>query len=132
LCKTTISKVYCAKPPSIDNWITASAGPGMGWSYAITKKGTSVELWIDRGPDKKNETDAWFDKIFGDKEKIESVFGEPIIWDKVEGRRVCRIKSISKIGGLKDTELWGKIQDDLVDRMIRLEKVLKPSLNKIF
>jgi len=40
--------------PSKDNWVTAGAGKsGMGWSYSITMDKGSVELFIDRGPDKK-------------------------------------------------------------------------------
>ena len=118
--------------PSKDNWVTAGAGKsGMGWSYAITMDKGSVELFIDRGPDKKHETDKIYEKIFNDREKIGSFFGEPLIWDKVEGRRVCRIKSICKLGGLKDAELWDKIQEDLIDRMMRLEKALKPALSAI-
>jgi len=70
-------------------------------------------------------------RFFYDKEKIENQFGEPLIWDKVEGRRVCRIKSICNIGGLKNEDLWDQIQKDLIDRMIRLEKALKASLSKI-
>jgi len=118
--------------PSKDNWLTAGAGKsGMGWSYVITMDKGSVELFIDRGPDKKDETDKIYEKIYNDREKIETIFGEPLIWDKVEGRRVCRVKSVCKVGGLKDTELWDKIQENLIDRMIRLEKALKPTLSTI-
>lgn len=115
--------------PSKDNWITAGAGKsGMGWSYIIKMDKGSVELFIDRGPEKKEETDKIFEKILSDREKIERQFGEPLIWDKVEGRRVCRIKSLCNIGGLKHTDLWDQIQEDLIDRMIRLEKALRPAL----
>lgn len=118
--------------PTKDNWSTAGAGKaGMGWSYSITMNKGSVELYIDRGPDKKDETDKIYNKILNDRERIENQFGEPLIWDKVEGRRVCRIKSICNIGGLKNEDLWNQIQEDLIDRMIRLEKALKPSLSKI-
>jgi hypothetical protein len=118
--------------PSKDNWVTAGAGrSGMGWSYSITMDKGSVELFIDRGPDKKDETDKIYEKILIDREKTESLFGEPLIWDRVEGRRVCRIKSICKLGGLKDEELWDNIQEDLVDRMMRLEKALKPILSTV-
>lgn len=119
--------------PSKDNLITAGAGikSGMGWSYSITMSKGSVELFIDRGPDKKDETDEIYEKILNNREKIENQFGEPLIWDKVEGRRVCRIKSICNIGGLKNEDLWDQIQEDLIDRMIRLEKLLKHSLSKI-
>jgi len=91
----------------------------------------TTELFIDRGPVKKGETDKIYEKIFNDREKIENQFGEPLIWDKVEGRRVCRIKSICELGGLKDAELWDKIREDLIDRMMRLENALKPALSTI-
>lgn len=119
--------------PSKGNWIAAGAGikSGIGWSYSITMNEGAVELFIDRGPDKKIETGKIYDKILNDRERIENQFGEPLIWDKVEGRRVCRIKSICNIGGLKNEDVWNQIQEDLIDRMIRLEKALKPSLSKI-
>jgi len=91
----------------------------------------TVELFIDRGPEKKDETDKIFEKILNDKEKIEKEFGEPLIWDKVEGRRVCRIKSLCEIGGLNDSALWDRIQEDMIDRMVRLEKALRSILSTI-
>lgn len=118
--------------PNKENWVTAGAGKsGMGWSYAITMDKGSVELFIDRGPEKKEETDTIFDKILADREQVEKRFGESLIWDKIDGRRVCRIKSICHLGGLKDTDKWEKIQDDLIERMVLLEKALRPTLSAI-
>jgi hypothetical protein len=128
-CKTNL---HANVSPVKDNWVTAGAGrSGMGWSYAITMDKGSVELFIDRGPDRKDETDRIFEKILKDREKIEKEFGETLIWDRVEGRRVCRIKSLCEIGGLKDTALWDGIQEDMIDRMVRLEKVLRPILSTV-
>ena len=52
-------------------------------------------------------------------------------WDKKERRRICRIRSHSQIGGLRDADLWPQIQDDMIDRMKRFEQALRPSLRKI-
>lgn len=104
--------------PSKDTWIVAGAGKsGMGWSYCIRMNEGSVELFIDLGPDRKDETDAIYEKILSDRETIEAQFGEPLIWDQVEGRRVCKIKSMCSIGGLRDTDSWDQIQEDMIDRM---------------
>lgn len=128
----TKTNLHSNVSPSKDNWSAAGAGKsGIGWSYVITMDKGSVELFIDRGPDKKEETDKIFGKIHTDRERIEKEFGEPLIWDKVEGRRVCKIKSICQLGGLKDTELWDNIQKDLIDKMTRLEKTLRPLLTTI-
>jgi hypothetical protein len=118
--------------PSKSSWISAGAGKsGMGYSYALTADKAWVELFIDRGPEKEQETYTIYEKLLSEKESIEKKFGEPLLWDKKEGRRVCRIKSFSKFGGIKETDSWGKIQDDLVDRMARLEKAFKNVISKI-
>jgi hypothetical protein len=118
--------------PSKDNWITAGAGKsGMGWSYSITMHKGSVELFIDRGPDKKDETDQLYQILLTNQEAIEKAFGEGLFWDQKEGRRVCRIKSICEIGGLGDEQLWDDIQFDMIDRMKKLEIALKTSLSKM-
>ena len=62
--------------PSKDNWISASAGKsGMGWAYSIIMNKAAVELTIDRGPDKKDETDWIYEKLLNNREKIEKQFG---------------------------------------------------------
>ncbi len=127
-----ITPLHTNVSPSKDNWVTAGAGKsGMGWSYSITMNKGSVELFIDRGPDKKEETDEIYEIICKDREGIENAFGEALEWDKKEGRRVCRIKSHSVIGGLNDTDSWAEIQDDMIDKMKRLEEALRLSLGKI-
>ena len=118
--------------PSKDNYISASAGKsGMGWAYSITMGKGTVELFIDRGSDKKDETDRIYGKLLNNREKIEKEFGEALVWDRVEGRRVCMIKSICNKGGLKNEDLWDQIQEDLINRMVGLEKALKPFLSRI-
>lgn len=118
--------------PSKDNWIMAGAGKsGMGWLYSIIMAEAFVELFIDRGADRKEETDEIYEKLLNDRGGIEKRFGGALIWDQVEGRRVCRIKSICKIGGLKNEDLWDQIQEDLIDRMMRLEDALRDPLSKI-
>ena len=118
--------------PSKDNWIMAGAGKsGVGWLYSIVMGEAFVELFIDRGADRKEETDAIYEKLLHNREEIEKIFGENLIWDQVEGRRVCRIKSSCKIGGLKSEDLWDQIQEDMIDRMMRLEGALREPLSKI-
>ena len=127
-----ITPLHANVSPGKDNWVTAGAGKsGMGWSYSITMDKGGVELYIDRGPDKKEETDQIYEMIVKDQDKIEEAFGDNLEWDKKEGRRVCRIKSHSTIGGLENADLWDEIQNDMIDRMNRLEKALRPSLKKI-
>jgi len=126
------TKLYTNVRPHKDNWLNTGAGKaGLWWSFVITMDRGVVQLNIDRGPDKKDETDKIYEQIQNDRESIEKTFGDKLSWNRMEGRLVCRIESFSQIGGLRDEEKWGKIQEDMIDRMVRLEKALKPSLAKI-
>ena len=62
------------------------------------------------------------------KEEIENVFGEPLEWNFKENRKQHSILSRTKFGGIENEDQWPVIQNDLVDRMTRLEKALRPYL----
>ncbi len=126
------TKLYSGVAPSKDNWLYTGAGKaGLWWSFVITMDHGVAQLCINLGPDKKDETDKIFEQIRNHREEIEKVFGEELSWIRRENVLVCRIESSSNAGGLRDEEKWGQIQDDMIDRLIRLEKALKPSLAKI-
>jgi len=46
-------------------------------------------------------------------------------WDLKETRKQQYIRSWSKVGGLKDEEKWSDIQDDILNRMVRLERAFR-------
>ncbi len=126
------TKLYSGVAPSKDNWLYTGAGKsGLWWSFIITMDHGMVQLCINLGPDKKDETDKIFEQIRSHQEEIEKVFGEKLSWIKRKEILVCRIESFSQLGGLRDEEKWEQIQEDMIDRMVRLEKALKPSLAKI-
>jgi hypothetical protein len=62
---------------------------------------------------------------------IESDFGEPLLWQRIEGKRACRIKKEIDIGGYRDEDKWPEVQDAMIDAMIRLEKALRPHIEKL-
>jgi len=63
--------------------------------------------------------------------QVEEAFGEPLVWNYKEGRKEQRVFSWCEIGGLADKEKWPEIQDDLVDRMVRLDKALRPHFSTL-
>jgi hypothetical protein len=128
----TITKLHAKISPSTESWIAAGAGTsGLQWVYTIRIDSGAAELYIDRGPEKKDETDAIYAKLIACRSQIEQAFGEPLIWDQVEGRRGVRIKSESHLGGWQDDKTWVKLQDDMIKRMTRLVKALEPNIRKL-
>lgn len=72
-----------------------------------------------------------FDELFKNKEYIEGVFGGKLEWQRLEDKRASRIRKIYNYANLNDVEKWDKLQEDMIDGMIRLEKALKKFIYKI-
>lgn len=113
-------------PAGYQNWVNAGAGKaGLAWAYVVRRNDARVELflWADAQTNIKR-----FNSLLAKKEEIETAFGEPLEWDFKENRKQHYIRSWTKIGGIENEEKWSAIQNDLVNRLIRLEKALRPHL----
>lgn len=111
---------------------TGAGVSGLGFNYVILQHEGTVELYIDRGRNHDAQNKAIFDAMWAEKAKIEAVFGEPLEWQRLDGKRACRIRKQITLGGYRDEEAqWPAIQDAMVDAMIRLEKALRPHINDV-
>lgn len=111
-------------PAGYQNWLNAGAGKaGLAWAYVVRRNDARVELflWADAETNLRR-----FKALQAKREEIETSFGEPLEWDLKENRKQHYIRSWTKIGGLDNEDQWPAIQNDLVDRMVRLEKAFKP------
>jgi hypothetical protein len=118
--------------PGKYGWIGAGAGKsGIGFNYVIKKDHGRVELYIDRGKNSEEENVAIFETFLDSKDEVEAVFGEGLEWERLEGRRACRIKKNIDVGGYRDADLWGEIQSAMIDEMIRLEAALRPGIERL-
>lgn len=80
-----------ANKASPQNWFAFSAKTrGMNYAWVFNNRGElHVELYIDR--EDKDENKKIFDQLFKIKEVIEEKIGAPLLWDRLENRRACRI-----------------------------------------
>jgi hypothetical protein len=127
------TKLHSNISPGQHGWIGAGSGRrGLGFNYVILKHEGAAELYIDRGKEAGDESKTIFDSLAASKDAIEKEFGGPLEWQRLEGKRACRIKKITPLGGYRDDESkWPSIQDAMIDAMIRLEKALKPYIGKL-
>ncbi len=132
-CAKSQTKLHANISPSEHNWIGTSAGKkGLLLNYSVTKHETSVELYIDRGKESEEENQQVFDKFVESKEAIEETFGDSLEWQQLEGKRACRIKKQITVGGYRDEEdKWPEIHEAAVAAMIKLEKALRPYIQKL-
>lgn len=126
------TKLHSSVSPGRHSWIGTGAGKyGLSFNYAIRQNEVQVELYIDRGKESEEENKRIFDQLFAHKDEIDRAFGEPLEWQRLEGRRACRIRKRITIGGYRDEERWPEIYDQMVDAMVRLEKSIRPFIGKL-
>jgi len=124
------TRLHANISPSRYHWLGTGAGKaGLSYNYLITMKWGGVELYIDKGKEEINK--RIFDAIYAKKEEIEADFGEQLEWERLEGRRACRIRARFEEAGLQDREKWDELQDKMIDAMIRLEAALKKHIARL-
>lgn len=88
-------------------------------------------MYIDRGKDCEADNKAIFDKLAESKDDIEAAFGGSLEWERLDGRRACRIKKNIDAGRYRDESKWSEIEEAMIETMIRFEKALKPHIARL-
>ena len=125
--------LYANISPSERGDIRTAAGErGLTFNCVIGMHTSRIELYIDRDTDADSDNEEIFDTLEESKADIENAFGEPLEWQRLEGRRACRISQQFALGGYRDNEEeWPEIQDAMIDGMIRLEAALRPYIGQL-
>lgn len=128
-----VSKLHAHLTPGEHSYLGTSSGiRGLNLTYVVTQDESSAELYIDRGKDSEEENKAIFDKLQANQAEVEKAFGGPLSWERLEGRRACRIRFTDTGGGYRlPEEKWPEIQGRTIDAMIRLDRALRPFLKQL-
>jgi hypothetical protein len=125
-----VNRLHSHITPGEYSWIGASSGiRGLNFNYVVTQDECAAELYIDRGKDSEEENKAIFDQLFAHKSEVDAAFGASLSWERLEGKRACRIRYTQSGGGYRSPEdQWPTLQDAIIKDMDRLEKALRPHL----
>jgi hypothetical protein len=115
--------------PSKYHWIGAGSGiGGIAFNFAIAKNYGRVELYIDKG--EKDVNEFIFQQLFDRKEETEKKFSGDLQWEKLEGRRACRIKSEINLN-VFEKENWDEMISFMTKQMIEMERTFKEQINEV-
>ena len=65
------------------------------------------------------------------KDKIESDFGGPLTWERMDDKITCRIKSqLDGVSYFEESD-WKKMNEFLIDVSVRMEKAFKEPIKKL-
>lgn len=127
------TQLHARISPSAHGWVGTSSGKqGLNFNYVVGRHDGRVELYIDRGKEKGEENAKILDHLYQHREQIEEAFCEALEWQRLEGKRACRIRKNLDVGGYRDDEeMWPKINEAMADAMIRLEQALRPYIDNL-
>jgi len=85
-----------------------SAVRGLALNYVGIQDYCNVELYIDRG--EQGESKRIFDTLAARKDEINKTFKESLSWERLDDKRVCRIKYVLPMGSFLSSESeWQQI-----------------------
>lgn len=116
--------------PSTDTWCAAGAGrSGIFFNYALGRERPRVEFGIGTGDGTENK--RVFDQLHQAKPRVEERFGGPLVWDRLDDKLTCRIRFELEPWTLHAEKNWPEVQEKMIEAMIRLEKALRPELDRL-
>ena len=126
------SPLFANISPNNQSWINTGSGrSGVAYTYIINERAARIELYIDTGNADMNL--AIYDYLHARHDEIELTFGGPLDWQRLEGKKACRIAfHISTSQGYRSPEDdWPGIQDQLIEAMDRFEHALRPHMHQL-
>ena len=126
------AKLHRHITPGKYSWIGIASGVrGIGFNYVVTKQSAGAEVYIDRGKGMDHENLQVFDNLQEKKDKIEAEFESSLSWERLEGKRACRIRAAVP-GGYHDPEGdWRTTHDHMTGAMNRLVHAIRPHLKSL-
>lgn len=123
---------YASIKPGSHGWL-GSGGTGirgLGFNFVTVQESCTVELYIDRGNEMENK--GIFAELYAQHELVEEKFGGKLSWERLDGKRACRIKYLIDLGGYRTAEAkWPEIHAAMVSAMTKLEAAIKPALSSL-
>lgn len=128
----TRTSLHANRKAGIYGWIGGSTGrSGLHLNYATREDDSQVELYIDYGVGGEDRNQKAFELLEGQKDAIEGSFGGELEWQPLPDRRGCRIRKILSGGWRTPQDQWPELHHAMVDAMIRLEKAVRPYIEKL-
>lgn len=121
--------LHANRNPVKNTYLDASSGIAyIYFYYSIRMDGWSVGLSVYHHD--RTENKRVFDALAAEQDEIKGQFGAPLLWTRNSEGRGSWISYSFKGAGLLDQPEWPTIQEAMVDAMLRLEKALRPHLEK--
>lgn len=125
-----VTALYQNVSPSRDHWIGAGSGmSSVNYNSVATRNYIRIELYINSGV--KNNNKAIFDSLFAKKESIESDFGQPLVWERLDDNVTARVKFELNNVSVFNEEDWQKMIDFMMKAVPKFEAAFKKPIQEL-
>ncbi|MDN5215111.1 DUF4268 domain-containing protein [Fulvivirgaceae bacterium BMA12] len=125
-----VSQLYQNVNASKDHWLSAGAGmSGVVYNTLITKSYVRIELTISGRSQEENK--EIFDLLLAKKNQIEEHFGKPLGWERLDNKRMSRVKYEEGDVNLFNKEDWDTMIAFFVEYLPRFENAFKNAIPEV-
>jgi hypothetical protein len=114
-------KEFNIRKPRHQHWYDFSIGSSQCHLATELVDGKSlirIGLWIDNNKE-------LFEQLFKNKESIEKLVGEKLVWSKLENRKASRIFTTIENFSIDKTEDYEKYANNIIDKLVVLRNAFK-------
>jgi hypothetical protein len=121
--------LYANVSTTKDNWLSTGSGlGGVHYSMVFNRDKVRVEFVLSRSTQDKNK--AMFDYLLARREQIETAFGSPLEWRRLDENKVSIIGA-AKSFEFQDKETWPEMIEWLVANLPKLERAFSPHISAL-
>lgn len=115
---------FCGRKPLKYHFHSQAAGRGgFNYSFIAGSKFYAVDFYIDTTDEHLNK--FILSQLVPSQEQIEKSFGKQLHFDPIPGKRACKVRYVIGNGDVMKLNKE-KVQKELINHMISLEKTFKP------
>lgn len=116
--------------PTKDHWLSMGAGTaGVLFTMVITKSDVRIELTISTASKEKNKT--YFNKLLKSQGAIETIFGQPLIWEELIESKMSRIKIEQSGVSLFNDNDWQMMNEFFLSNLPKFVQAIQPFIKTL-
>ncbi|MCX6244661.1 MAG: DUF4268 domain-containing protein [Bacteroidetes bacterium] len=125
-----VTSLYQKVSPSKDHWLNAGSGvSGVHYCCLATNYYCSIDLEITGG--EQIEIKEIYDELYKRKNEVETVFGQSLLWERLDDKKMSRIRCSLENVDLFNREDWKKMLDFFVKNIPPFEKAFERIVKEV-
>jgi hypothetical protein len=101
----------------------------VGYNSVATRNFIRIELYINSGD--KDNNKAIFDSLYSKKDAVETEFGQPLVWERLDEKVTARVKYELSNVSIFNEEDWDKMIEFMVKYVPKFEAAFKKPIQEI-